>query len=71
MRAITLVRHTVCSSTLLDMSSDPFADLVRSTEAFAKEFREFMTSNPRPVLGTPADKEVQHELLAGDWGEHP
>jgi hypothetical protein len=69
--AITLVRRNACSSTLLDMSSDPFADLARSTETFAKEFREFMTSNPRPTPGSPADKEAQDEPFAGDWGEHP
>ncbi len=53
------------------MSSDPFADLASSTEAFAKELREFMTRNPRPASGSPADKEAQGEPFAGDWGEHP
>jgi hypothetical protein len=53
------------------MSSDPFADLASSTEAFAMEFREFMTRNPRPASGSPADKEAQAEPYAGDWGEHP
>jgi hypothetical protein len=53
------------------MSSDPFIDLASSTEAFAKEFREFMTRNPQPAPGSPADKEAQGELLAGDWSEHP
>ena len=52
------------------MSSDPFADLASSTEAFAKEFREFMTRNPRPAPGSPADKEARGEPFAGDWGEH-
>jgi len=61
----------VCSSSLLVMSSDPFIDLASSTEAFAKEFREFMTRNPHPAPGSPADKEAQGELLAGDWSEHP
>lgn len=53
------------------MSSDPFADLASNTEAFAKEFREFMTRNPRPAPGSPADKEAQGEPYAGDWSEHP
>ena len=53
------------------MSSDPFIDLASSVEAFAKEFREFMTRNPQPAPGSPADKEAQGELLAGDWSEHP
>jgi hypothetical protein len=69
----TMIRvlHTACPSSLLGMSSDPFADLASSTEAFAREFREFMTRNPRPAPGSPADKEAQGEPLAGDWGEHP
>ena len=53
------------------MSSDPFADLASSTEAFAKEFREFMTRNPRPASGSPADKEAEGEPFAGDWSKHP
>jgi hypothetical protein len=53
------------------MSSDPLADLASSTEAFAKEFREFMTRNPRPASGSPADKEAQGEPFAGEWSEHP
>jgi hypothetical protein len=53
------------------MSSDPFADLASSTEVLAREFREFMTRNPRPAPGSPADKEAQGEPFAGDWGEHP
>ena len=53
------------------MSLEPFADLASSTEEFAKEFREFMTRNPRPAAGSPADKETQGEPFAGDWGEHP
>ncbi len=53
------------------MSSDPFADLASSTEAFAKKFREFMTRNPRSASGSPADTEAQGEPLAGDWSEHP
>lgn len=65
------VLSTVSSSSLLVMSSDPFADLASSTEAFAREFREFMTRNPRPASGSPADKEAQGEPFAGDWSEHP
>jgi hypothetical protein len=53
------------------MSSDPFADLARSTEAFAAGFRELMTRNPRPVPGSPADVEAQGEPFAGDWASHP
>ena len=53
------------------MSSDPFADLASSTEAFAKEFREFMTRNPRPAPGSPAEKEARSEPFAGDWSVHP
>jgi hypothetical protein len=53
------------------MSLEPFADLASSTEEFAKEFREFMTRNPRPAAGSPAGKETQGEPFAGDWGEHP
>ena len=53
------------------MSLEPFADLASSTEEFAKEFREFMTRNPRPAAGSPADKATQGEPFAGDWGEHP
>ena len=53
------------------MSSDPFADLARSTEAFAREFREFMTRNPRPAPGSPAEEEAQGEPFAGDWSDHP
>ena len=71
LNAIILVLPIVCSSSLLVMSSDPFIDLASSTEAFAKEFREFMTRNPQPAPGSPADKEAQGELLAGDWSEHP
>jgi hypothetical protein len=37
------------------MSSDPFADLASSTEAFATGFREFMTRNLAPAPGSPAD----------------
>jgi hypothetical protein len=53
------------------MSSDPFADLAHSTEAFATEFRAFMTRNPRPALGSPAEEEAQGEPFAGDWSDHP
>jgi hypothetical protein len=53
------------------MSSDPFADLARTTEAFAREFREFLTRSPRPEPGSPAEKEAQDEPFAGDWGDHP
>jgi hypothetical protein len=53
------------------MSSDPFADLASSTKAFATEFREFMTSNPQPAPGSPADSEAQGEPYAGDWADHP
>jgi hypothetical protein len=53
------------------MSSDPFADLASSTEAFATEFREFMTRNPRPAPGSPADSEAQGEPFAGDWADRP
>lgn len=59
--------HTACPSGLPDRSSDPFADLASSTEAFAREFREFMNRNPRPAPGSPADEETQGEPLAGDW----
>jgi hypothetical protein len=68
---IILVPQRVSSSNLLVMSSDPFADLASSTEVFAKEFRGFMTRNPRPAPGSPADKEALAEPFAGDWGEHP
>jgi hypothetical protein len=51
------------------MSSDPFADLASSTEAFATEFREFMTCNPRSAPGSPADSEAQGEPFAGDWAD--
>jgi hypothetical protein len=53
------------------MSSDPIADLARSTEAFATEFRETLTRNPRPALGSPADSEAEGEPFAGDWSDHP
>lgn len=53
------------------MSPDPFADLASSTEAFAREFREFMNRNPRPRPGSPADEEARGEPLAGDWSDHP
>jgi hypothetical protein len=53
------------------MSSDPFADLASSTEAFATEFRAFMTRNPRPTPGSPADSEAQGEPFAGDWADRP
>jgi len=53
------------------MSSDPFADLASSSEAFATEFREFMNRNPRPAPGSPAEQEAQAEPFAGDWSDHP
>ena len=53
------------------MSSDPFADLASSTEAFATEFREFMTRNQRPAPGSPAESESQGEPFAGDWADRP
>jgi hypothetical protein len=53
------------------MSSDPFADLAGGTEAFATEFREFMTRNPQPAPGSPADSEAQGEPFGGDWAERP
>jgi hypothetical protein len=53
------------------MSSDPFADLASSTEAFTTQFREFMSRNQRPAPGSPADQEAQGEPFAGDWGDHP
>ncbi len=59
------------SSSLPDMSSDPFADLASSTEAFASGFSEFMSRNPRPAPGSTADAEAQGEPFAGDWGHHP
>lgn len=53
------------------MSSDPFADLASSTKAFATEFREFMTRNPRPAPGSPAGSEAQGEPFADDWADRP
>jgi hypothetical protein len=53
------------------MSSGPFADLASSTEAFATEFREFMTRNQRPAPGSPAESESQGEPFAGDWADRP
>jgi hypothetical protein len=53
------------------MSSDPFADLAGSTEAFAREFREFMGRNQRPAVGSLADEEARGEPFAGNWGDHP
>jgi hypothetical protein len=53
------------------MSSDPFADLASSTETFARGFREFMSRNPRPAPGSPADMEAKGEPFAGEWSEHP
>lgn len=53
------------------MSSNPFADLASSVEKFAKGFREFINSSPRPAPGSPADKEAQDEPFAGSWGDHP
>jgi hypothetical protein len=53
------------------MSSDPFADLAGSTEAFATEFRAFMTRSPRPAPRSPADSEAQGEPFAGDWADRP
>ena len=53
------------------MSSDPFADLASSTEAFATELREFMTRNPAPAPGSPAESESQGEPFSGDWAERP
>ena len=69
--AIILGAHAACPSILPDMSSDPFADLASSTETFAKEFREFMTRNPRPAPGSPAEEEAQGEPFTGDWSAHP
>lgn len=66
-----LVRHTPWPSSLPDMSSDPFADLASSVKAFAMEFRAFMSRNPRPAPGSPAEEEAQGEPFAGDWSEHP
>ena len=68
---VILVLHGVCPSSLLGMSSDPFADLASSTEAFARKFREFMSRNPRPAQGSPASTEAQGEPLAGAWGDRP
>jgi hypothetical protein len=53
------------------MSADPFADLASSTAAFATEFREFMSRNPCPAQGSPADSEAQGEPFAGDWSDRP
>jgi hypothetical protein len=53
------------------MSSEPFADLASSTEAFAREFREFMNRNPRPAPGSPAAEDAVGEPFAGDWTDHP
>jgi hypothetical protein len=63
--------QSACVSILPVMSSDPFADLARSTEAFAGEFRDFMTRNPRPASGSPAEEEAQGEPFASDWSDHP
>ena len=63
--------HTFASSSVPDMSSDPFAELASSTEAFAREFRAFMNRNPRPAPGSPATKEALGEPFAGDWSDHP
>jgi len=65
------VTQTASPSNLPDMSSDPFADLASSVEVFAKKFRDFMTRNPRPAPGSPADQEAQGEPFAGDWSDHP
>jgi hypothetical protein len=53
------------------MSSDPFADLANTAEAFAREFREVLSRNQRPAPGSPADKEADGEPYAGDWGDYP
>jgi hypothetical protein len=53
------------------MSSDPIADLAGCTAAFVMEFRDTLTRNPRPALGSPADKEAEGEPFAGDWGDRP
>jgi hypothetical protein len=63
-----LLLHSASPSSLLDMSSDPLTDLANSTEAFAREFREFMARNPRPAPGSPADKEALGEPFAGNLG---
>jgi hypothetical protein len=65
------VTQTASPSNLPNMSSDPFADLASSVEVFAKRFRDFMTRNPRPAPGSPADQEAQDEPFAGDWSDHP
>jgi hypothetical protein len=65
------VTQTASPSNLPDMSSDPFADLASSVEVFAKKFRDFMTRNPRPAPGSPADQEARGEPFAGDWSDHP
>ena len=71
--------HSACPSSLPVMSSVPSAGLACSTEAFASEFREFMTRNPRPTPGSPAEEEdtgtaidtgrIMH-LLEGRYDEH-
>src|SRR5216684_7777855 len=73
------VLHSACPSSLPVMSSDPFASLAPSTEAFAREFREFMTRSPRPTPDSPAEEEdtgtaidtgrIMH-LLEGRYDEH-
>ncbi len=65
------VLHTSYASSLPGMSSDPFADLASSTEAFAREFRGFMSRNPRPAQRSPAETEAHGEPFAGDWSDHP
>jgi hypothetical protein len=65
--AIILGAHAACPSILPDMSSDPFADLASSTETFAKEFREFMTRNPRPAPDLPLRRKrrASHSQVTG------
>src|SRR6185437_508712 len=69
--AIIQVPDAASSVSLSNVSSDPFADLASSTEAFATGFREFMTRNPQPALGSPADSKAQGEPFAGDWADRP
>jgi hypothetical protein len=67
MTSTTLEVH----STLAVMSSDPFADLASSLEAFAWALRDVLVVNDYPAQGSPAAREGEGEPYAGEWSAHP
>lgn len=53
------------------MSSDPFADLAKSLNAFARGLRGLINDQRLPRSGSPADTESAGEPYAHDWGKRP